>query len=609
MIPFNDLRGIWESASAGMSKNSLEDATVLTFPWILSNGEIEIRSLIVSPNNQIAAMITFNTKTAMVSFDNFSSWGDFSKSSIEAQKAKFNTYGLKDYTEKAFAFNAIDPIVGKEIDFGNLISFVADIRFSNNDHVRALFESILSKRKELVNLLSPKSPESKNDAGNNYRKYAELRSNEIATTMKQKWRSLDFDQDNPLQVEIAKRLFACADILLVGETGIGKTWNPSNIAKRNGIPMKMIQFTQNTDSVDLHGVDVIRQGLFDKEPSMCFRYGQLSMAFMESRDLAKEGTPSMVILDELLRARDQSSLISSLSVSESTNEYVLSLPNVVDYVMLKNNTNGATGWFAVTDVVDDRMTWIKMSGDGIGGEMPKHFFVTKNLTLAAEMHSRGDLPTIRKDHLKNIPNAILATGQKNEEIRVPQRAVAIIATSNVGEHYDVGMTKDNALFRRLRKTPVLSPPIPFMIERSLSKVEFSNDDARKKVQKILTKFLTSLDKRAGKEIATTARVNFGTVDDIIEAIDLDDPFKTTGFGNVYDAMKSKAYDFVDLDSDSTAEGMMVNPALLQIDEIVEVVRSAFADKNAVVDMTSTPSRGTAAAPSRGSGARRSAGRF
>lgn len=600
MIPFKDLRPIWDSSTQEISKHTLNDATVIHFPWVTSTGEIEIRAVILAPSDEISAMITLHTKTGMLEFNNFSDWGIFSKSSIDSQRNAFASYNLKEYADKVFSFKAMDPFFGKELDFKNLISFLSDIRFSGNENVRGIFETIVAKHKELVSLLNPKpASEHKNDAGTSYKKFAELRSVEIASTMKKKWRALDYDTDNPLQVEIAKRLFAGSDILLIGETGIGKTWNPTNIASRNDIPVGMIQFNQNTDSVDLHGVDVIRQGLFDKEPSMHYRYGQMSMHFIEARERAKEGIPSMLILDELLRARDQSPLISSLSVSESTNEYVLSLPNVVDYVMLKNNTNGVTGWFAVSEIIDDRMNWIHVGSDGISGEMPKHYFTTKELSLAAEMHSRGDLPTIRKDRLRSIQTSILATGQKNEEIRVPQRAIAIIATSNIGEHYDVGMTMDNALFRRLRKIPVLSPSVEYMIERSLSKVLFANKDDMKKVQKVLSKFLTSLEKRVGKEIVSTARINFGTVDDIIDSIDLDDPFKTTGFGNIYDAMKSKAYDFVDLDAETTAEGMMENPVLVQIDEIVEVVRAAFADKSSVVNMNATPSRGAASSPRAG----------
>lgn len=606
MITFQDLRPIWDSASQTMSKHSLSDANIITIPWAV-NGEFQIRTIVLSPSDEVASMITLHTRSGLLEFNDFNDWGMFSKASLETQKKEFERHGLKEYAEKVFSFNPVEPFFAKELDLSNLISFLSDIRFSPNENVRGLFETIITKRKELITLLSPKSQtDPKNDAGSNYRKFAELRASEIATAMKRRWRSLDFDTENPLQVEIAKRLYSGSDILLVGETGIGKTWNPTNIASRNGIPVETIQFNQNTDSVELHGVDVIRQGLFDKEPSMHYRYGQMSMNFIEARERAKEGTPSMLILDELLRARDQSPLISSLSVSETTHEYVLALPNVVDYVMLKNNTSGVVGWFAVTEIIDDRMSWINTGANGISGEMPKHFFTTKDLALAAEMHSRGDLPTIRKDQLKSIPNAILATGQKNESIRVPQRAIAIIATSNIGEHYDVGMTMDNALFRRLRKIPVQSPPVEYMVERGLSKVEFANKDDLKKVKKILIKFLESLEKRVGKEINTTARVNFGTVDDIIEAIDLENPFRESGFGNIYDAMKSKAYDFVDLDAETTAEGMMENPVLVQIDEIVDVVRAAFADKNAVVNMNSTASRGTATSPR--AGTRRPSGR-
>lgn len=611
-LAFSELKPLWDASQSSMAIKTLEDCSVLTYPWLTDDNEIELRTLIQSQDEDVSIVIIFNMHSNQIQFAHFDNWGDFSKKSIDEFKSRFTQLNLKDYAEASFAsLSPVPNITSSKADFSQPIQWIASFRYSKNERVRNIFETIIAKRKELIGIVNGRDKqEQKQDIGANYRKFAELRAKEISTNMKHRWRSLEFDNENPLQVELVKRFYSGSDTLLIGETGIGKTWNPLNIAKVNGISTKMIQFVQNTDSVDLHGVDVIRQGLFDKEPSMYFRYGQMSMAFIEARDQAKLGEPTMLILDELLRARDQSSLISSLSVSELTDEYVLTLPNVVDYVMLKNHDTNAVSWFAVTEQVDERMTWISIKDGAIAGAKPKEIFFTTDLALASEMHSRGDLPTIRKDYLKNIQNSILATGQKNEEIRVPQRAISIIATSNVGEHYDVGMSMDNALFRRLRKLPVQSPPIPFMVNRCLQNVEFKNDEIKKRSEKIITKFLKTLSERLGKEIDSTARVNFGTVNDIIESIDLDDPFKNTGFGNIFDALKSKAYDFVDLDSDSTAEDLIASNVITQIHEMVEVIQMSLDNKESLVNMNASSSaQRTPSGTSRGGGSRRSRGAF
>lgn len=609
-LPFSELKPLWDSSLHTMAIKSFDNGDVTTYPWINNENEIELRTLIQSPNEDVSIVIIFNLRNGTIQFDHFDNWGDFSKKSIEEMKNKFAQLSLGDYADAAFASLPPVPNITKErADFSQLIQWIASIRYSSNDRIRNVFETIVAKRKDLVGVVNNREKsDSKADLGANYKKFAELRAKDISKEMKQRWRSIQFDNENPIQIELAKRMFSGSDSLLVGETGIGKTWNPLNIANRNSISMKMIQFVQNTDSVDLHGVDVIRQGLFDKEPSMYFRYGQMSMAFMEAREKAKLGEPTMLILDELLRARDQSSLISSLSVSELTDEYVLTLPNVVDYVMLKNHDSNAISWFAVTEQVDDRMTWISIKDGGIAGQKPKELFLTTDLALASEMHSRADLPTIRKDYLKNIQNSILATGQKNEEIRVPQRALSIIATSNVGDHYDVAMSMDNALFRRLRKMPVQSPPVPYMVNKCIEKVDFENDNVKKRVEKIISKFLSTLQDRIGKEISTTARVNFGTVDNIIESIDIEDPFKTSGFGNIFDALKSNAYDFVDLDSDSTAEDLISSNVITQIHELVEVIQMSFDNKESLINMNSSISSPKPSNPRSGS-ARRSKGTF
>lgn len=522
-------------------------------------------------------------------YDDFTAVGAEKKkqsiSAIEGMAPEVLDFILPDYDMLA---TVTPPFGQEELSTADIASV---IRYSEDEKVRNIHRLMEEKASGLVSLIQkiktekepPRTakaytaPKTAASSEMDYQSYALLRAKSIEEQMEKRWRGIKYDKENPLQVTLAENFYGGKNQLLLGETGIGKTYNPENIAKRNGIACEMIQFETKTDAAVLQGVNVLKQGIFDREPTMHFRYGSLSRAFIEARERAKEFEPTMLILDELLRAEDMSSLIASLSVVEATNEYNLVLFNEVEYVLL--DVEGQKGWFAVTDTIDQRSNWFTVSeGGALAGTPHKGVFLTERKNDIAQMHSRGDLPTIRKDQVRRLKDgAVLGYEQRPESIRVPQRALAIIATSNIGENYEVLMGMDNALFRRLAKVPMISPEAEFMVKRTFDLATgFKDEAAKAKTQEIVLKYAANLQRALGRDgifVNTTARVNFSTIADIVCALDKENPLKLNDdFGGIYKILKAKSLDFVDLEPDMSASDLLENNIVGAIENMVDDIR-------------------------------------
>jgi hypothetical protein len=563
------------------------------FPQMGRDGSFLIVGFV--SDGQSAISITANATNGTFSVKKVISYADFSKKRIDDAVQSFSAKGLSDafldrFTKDASEALGIEPTAAAEkSDLSDLETYnlFADLKAGHSDIVK----KIIDMQKEYKNILAgefSKKPDKPTVADTSvgkqqppsldrgdYKDYAKLRSQSIKKAMQEKWRGISYDKENPIQAKIAQMCYYGKNILLLGETGIGKTFNPVEIASKNNISCEMIQFTSKTDSVDLHGVDVFRKGLFDKEANMFFRHGLLSKLFLNARDRSLNFEPTMGILDELFRAEDMTPLVSSLSVVEDTDEYMLSLPNMVDFVEIET-ANAGKAWFAVVDNIQRDQQEYVINDGRIELLKSNSKFVCTDRHIKAEMFSRGDLMTIqRKEFEKIAHSSIVKTEQENESIRVPQKALMLVGTSNIGSNYSVNMEVDNAILRRLSRLPVESPSADYMVTRKMQPISgFESGEVKEKIQKIISKFLTMIQENAGQKFKTSSKVNFSTVDDILSGLNIEDPF-SPGFGNIYAVLESKAEDFADLDMDMSAADMINDPVIKQIKEAVSVLESMY----------------------------------
>lgn len=401
-----------------------------------------------------------------------------------------------------------------------------------------------------------------------YRKTSKDRIMQLNRTLDQRWKSLAFDSQNNVQEAIARAMHYGNNVMLLGETGIGKTFNPEEIGRKNNFPVHMIQFNLKTDSVDLHGVDILKPTFSSSEAIVRYKYGLLSKAFLRARDEALRGSPSIIILDELLRTDDMSPLISSLSTFDETKEYALTLPNEIEMIKIQTKNAGSV-WMKIDPSINLARQNYKITAGGIGIEEDMQPYLTDSLEIAELMASRGELLTITPEKARLILPSIIETAQISDVIRVPSRAITIVATSNVGENYDVAMQMDNALFRRMKAVPVVTPAPEFMLKKTMEKYIASGDIPStydKKIEKIILRFVEGIEALITKaKINTPHRINFSTVEDIVRSIDWYNPEKT-GFGGISDVLRDKASHFATIESGIGAEDILKDKTVAMISD-------------------------------------------
>lgn len=432
------------------------------------------------------------------------------------------------------------------------------------------------------------------DFAKNYTIQSAAKIKEAIKVLDKKWKSLSFDKKNPVQESIARSLYYGNDIVLLGETGIGKTFSPNSIAKNNNIAFHMIQFQLKTDSIDLHGADVLTTSFLSPDATMKYRYGLMAKAFISAREDYKAGKPSILLLDELFRAEDSSPLISSLSTFDDTKEYALTLPNEIEYIKIKTGNAGDI-WLKIDSNIDKERQGYEVVGGNIFIKEEMIPFICADEQVLEVMASRGDLMTITEEDARRVRSNIQKTKQAPEVIRIPSRALSIIATSNIGENYDINMGMDNALFRRLKPTPVATPSVALMVDLIMDnyiKDGIITSQADLAIRNITKKFLEGVDKLiVKKQIDTIHKINFSTVDDIIKGVDGEDPF-CAGFGNIFSVLQDKATHFANIDSGTCADDMIkdrsVTMILASIKELEKMVKKGDAKLFSEADLLPLP---------------------
>jgi hypothetical protein len=432
------------------------------------------------------------------------------------------------------------------------------------------------------------------------------RNKAINNGMKDRFRTLSYDTKNPIETSIAEHAYYGKSPLMLGETGIGKTYSPLNIGKANDIPVEIIQLHVNSDSAELLGTPMIGSAsMMDDAPSVYFAYGKMANAFKRAQARAKSGEPSILVLDEILRVNDISPYISNLTRTD-LNEYAVSVPAEAKFAKVEIG-NGAY-WVRVVNDIDKKLQPYTMREGRLEfiDTVQKEMLCSGEKNLAFEMSFRGDLITMHKDQLRKLPHeSIVETATTGEVIYVPESAIMIVATSNIGREYDVGARMDAAFFRRLSPLPCETPPIAYMVKSVLDKY-LDNDwtkKVREQLEKTITTFMETIDSGIASEVLkTTRRINFSTIATVVQALDNKDPYATKGFGNIYKVMQNLANDFIDIDPSSNVKELKEDAVYGFFAETVKQLSKTESKGNTVQINTGSEINNTMA-PARAAGMR------
>jgi len=355
----------------------------------------------------------------------------------------------------------------------------------------------------------------------------------------------------------------------MGDSGIGKTFNPEHIAKQNEMGFMKIALNRASDSVELLGKPSFRANPLTGEQEMYYDYGFLPIAFKEATKNAVENRNGFVlILDELYRAEDMTPFISNLSVN-SDGEYVLSIDESNSFA--KINTNEGELWFCVNDDISrEKQTYtIKDGNIMMMQETNPLYKFSGSEVQAAERHFKGDLLTLHREDFKEVLSqnrrAIAKLHTEKTKIYTPQRAISIVGTTNIGENYEVNMGTDNALLSRLNPVLSTAPSITYMVNKTVEKIAPNKSwtpSEEKMLKQTIKNFASAIKKvfKNNKSIENPQKINFRMLDDIVSAITPEKPF-IDGRWSVESVLKRSAIKFLTIDSSLTAEEIKDDPII------------------------------------------------
>jgi len=395
------------------------------------------------------------------------------------------------------------------------------------------------------------------------------------------FRNIAFDSKNKAQVRIAREMIKGNDVMLMGETGIGKTHNPKDISTKNNIVCFQINLDADTESAELIGKPNFGKNLFTGEQEVGYDDGKLVMALKKAHSEAKEGRGIILILDEILRMNDMTPFISNLSVI-SDREYCVTTDRNIDFAKISTLNQGDV-WMMVSEEIDRYLQRYTISGEGEVEISDKSEFLCYDggKENAAERGFRGDLLKISildfKELAQKNPQSIMQTYRTKDTIYAPQRSMSIVGTSNIGADYEVNMNMDNALFGRMKPVPVERPTISYMIRASINSPEFYSNWSKeelKKVQKIFTDFFTVMDKKIKNElnIDVGQKVNFRIIKSALNGISKDKPLTDPLF-SVYDVLKDTAIEFAPIDPSVSADKIKDHRIVVDAINAIDILKN------------------------------------
>jgi len=402
------------------------------------------------------------------------------------------------------------------------------------------------------------------------------------------WSNITPEEGNPMQEELSRFFARGKWIMLTGDSGIGKSYNPQDLAERNNIPFVDIKLHKETEQHHLAGTKELSVDIDHEEMDTSFMTGPFIRALINAAEGAKKGKGLLLLLDELLRVRDNSLFISGFS-EVGAGEYGFEYGEGVDFRKIITPLEGPV-WFKVSDFTEKDTKPYEITKKG-----NIYFHDTENagaLLFSGEANEcaercwRGKIPSISREEYRvlirgnHIP--IVNKFAANQKVYVPSKALYVVGTTNVGSGYTVNMQADIALGRRFFPLAAQRPPVAFMIKsvikaemhmRGDAILEFWTPEIVSKISTLLETFFTSMDTKiagtsADDEIGQI--VNFSMVKGVVSGLSDKDPLNDKYFGIVSE-LTIAAKSFAALDFGVTTEVMerhsLVKSALASIIEI------------------------------------------
>jgi len=387
------------------------------------------------------------------------------------------------------------------------------------------------------------------------------------------WRKAKYNPDNPMQETVAEKLALGLNMILMGDSGIGKTYNPKDIAEKNNVTVVQINLDATTESAELIGKPNFGKNLFDGKQEVGYDSGKMVIAAKIGREKAKKGEGIVFILDEIMRVADMTPFISNLSIIGD--EYRLETDKNIDLVKIE--TSSGITWMEVTDEINiDRQKYTMKDSTIVIDSAAGRMLYDGDKYKAMERTNREDLIQLHSLDFVELVNSnrrsIHNTYRGKEVVFLPERALSIIATTNVGLEYEVNMNADNALISRMKPVPVKAPPVDFMV-RSAMKKHIDNKNwtpkDEKKVENVMNSFFLQMQAAKNNvKYREGQKVNFRMIDDVIKGITPDEPFSEDRC-SVWSALRHTVLDFAPFDPELPAEALAEHEIVSHANSIID----------------------------------------
>lgn len=581
-----DLSAFRAIYSDAISRDAMIDSSFVVLP-VFKDNKFGAEALIQTADGYVRIVVGLHGlgKVHIEPVTNMESYSASGIAATSADLARFepNMPGVaekfrEDMTkgvQSTFIFPSSSGVLDRDAAIAAL-SFIelekgVDVIGKLDETIRA-YQALQARRRT-----APTAPSAHKVAPGAYRAELKARVARDNKTLRSVLRSITFDADNPIQAEISRGLYMGKSSILLGDTGIGKTYNPALIAEANGFGCEIINLHAQSDAAELIGGPTLgRANFYSEGQSIFFDPGLLAEALGKAAERFKEsGVPTIVVLDELYRVEDMTSFISNLSINDH-GEYSIKVKDRQEYACVKDAA-GDHVWCLITDNID-ASTQTYSIGNGAVQFKEKERLMAANFEEALERSFRGDLFTIfSKDAASISRGNIIATKSENKRIVVPMNAVAFVGTSNIGK-YEINIPPDLAFNSRLRAVFQKSPSPAFMVDQTIKKaisngfVEWSEATTKKTGRMLTTYFETIQNLIKQGTLKTDGAVNFRMVGDCVAGLDETDPFAATGFGNIQEVLTSITTGcLVNIDPSKSAEQHMSSSVCSMIADTVKDV--------------------------------------
>lgn len=406
------------------------------------------------------------------------------------------------------------------------------------------------------------------------------------------WANVVPEKGNPMQEDLSKFFQRNMWIMLTGDTGIGKSYNPLDLAEKNNIAVADIKLHKDIEHHHLTGTKELSVDIDHEEMNTSFMTGPFIRALINAAEGAREGKGFLLILDELLRVKDNSLFISGFS-EVGAGEYGFEYGEGVDFRKIMTPVDGPV-WFKVSDFTEEDKNLYEISTSG-----NIYFHDTKdasNLLFdgdeneCAERCWRGKIPSISREEYRvlikgnNIP--IVNKFSANQKVYVPSKSLYIVGTTNVGNGYTVSMKPDSAFARRFFPVPAQRPSVSFMVKKVIEEELYLRgpsiqatwtSDVLKKITKILETYFSAMDKKITsssreEESEFGQKVNFSMIKSVVSGLSDKDPLNDKNFG-ILSELELTSKKFAPIDFSVSTEEMQKHPLVRAgLESIKEIKR-------------------------------------